>query len=61
MVETLKVRLDDDDELAPLTPEQLEIIAKAEADIDAGHFYTSEQVRGHFAQRWATALRENAA
>ncbi len=44
-----------------LTPEQLNKIDRAEAEIDSGDFYTSEQLREHFARRLATRVRENAA
>ena len=43
-----------------LTPEQREKIARAEAEIDAGDFYTPEQVREHFVKRKADWIRENA-
>jgi predicted transcriptional regulator len=33
------------------TPEQIAIIARAEAEINAGNFFTTEQVLEHFSRR----------
>ena len=41
------------------TPELLAIIDKAEAEVDGGHFFTSEQAKVEFARRRDEWLRKN--
>lgn len=52
IAEVVQLHLQDNGD-APirLTDKQATIIAKAEADIDAGKFFTSEQVRGYFNEK----------
>ncbi|MGV3616599.1 MAG: hypothetical protein ACO1SV_14820 [Fimbriimonas sp.] len=56
-VEEAVRQLADDEAPIVLTPEQAKICAQAEADIDAGNFFTAEQVREHFAQKRAASMR----
>jgi len=48
--EAVQVHIDEDGPIR-LTPEQVDIIAKAEADIDAGNFFTAPQMREYFNQK----------
>ena len=61
--EAVKLRLKDDAEDAAIqamfTSERLSHIEKAEAEIDAGEFFTAEQARSHFAQKKASWLQSH--
>jgi len=48
--EAVKLHIQEDSPIK-LTPEQVAIIAAAEADIDAGNFYTAPQMREYFNQK----------
>jgi hypothetical protein len=41
------------------TPERLAEIDRSSAEIDAGHFFTAEQVREHFRQKRAEWTQKN--
>jgi len=48
--EALELLVDEDGPIR-LTPDQAVTIAKAEAEIDAGNFFTSSEVREYFNQK----------
>lgn len=52
VTEAVRLRISDDAPVV-LTPDQLERCAVAEAEIDAGKGFTSEQIREHFRNRKA--------
>ena len=53
----VQMGMGEEDGYAPLTTRQLEIIAQAEADIDAGRFLTMPQVRERLAANKAAWLQ----
>lgn len=57
MVDQLAAKFDDDLPDGFWSPERLAELRAADAEIDAGDFFTAEQVREHFAQKKAAWIQ----
>jgi hypothetical protein len=58
VLEALQLRIEEDGPIK-LSKDQAEIIARAEAEIDAGNFLTAQQVREHFTQKKAAWTQDS--